>query len=323
MDISGHVYFIGNHLDVTCALPAQIAEDVRIERPSPEHLEWYRKYLKSGTYKMANLLQWYESDVTVKTTKDNPRSSSIHLTALPPDKWKYLVVASKGNGMEAHQFFMAANLVPPALWSVAHLMTKDPFGQGEGRGWGWDPVESAVRSFGPMTGPHNEPFTEDTVSELRSALVDLRALDERRFQDILRAVRLIFDLKGLPPLSDLKVLGWFAAMEMLLTHSPSLKGNDDSISHQLRTKIALLDERLPVQLDYSAFGKDTNPKKVWSALYGYRSAVAHGDLLDFKSDSLKPAKTKAIADTFLYHAVRAIARHALREPALYEALRPI
>lgn len=49
-----------------------------------------------------------------------------------------------------------------------------------------------------------------------------------------------------------------------------------------RPTLALLDARWSRKIDYSPFG-GTKPEKVWSTIYEYRSAIAHGGNADFSA----------------------------------------
>jgi hypothetical protein len=60
--------------------------------------------------------------------------------------------------------------------------------------------------------------------------------------------------------------------------------------------------------------------KVWTALYKYRSSLAHGGNLDFQND-LQVLKTEEVAEDFLKLVVRGLIRHCLKEPYLYRDLR--
>lgn len=317
MNIDGRIDFLGNCLDVSCGLPATISDNIRIERPSAENLRWYRSYLGSGTSFFSELKSSFESNIV----EVDP--SNYVYKPLPRRDWKYLAVTSSGSGIEVHEFFMVANLLSPLLWSVAHRMTTEPFGRGKAVGWGFDPLESVAKTFHPPFKPNNERLTDETIIALKESLRDYQVLSRSRFPDIAKAVQLLFDLRMITRFSQLLILGKFSVLEMLLTHSPELQGNDDSISHQIRTKIALIDKRLSTPLDYTSFGGKT-PSQVWSALYAYRSAVAHGGSIDFRGNkNLKPAISKKVADEFLSGAVRTVLRHALKEPELFESLKPV
>lgn len=121
-------------------------------------------------------------------------------------------------------------------------------------------------------------------------------------------------LKGQPYASSLRFLGYFALLESLLTHQPRESDPYDSITRQVKTKIALLNNRWIPPLDYSAFGK-TEPARVWGAMYGYRSLVAHGGRANFKGDQ-KLLRDHDTALRLVRDTVKATIRHALLEPQL-------
>jgi hypothetical protein len=110
----------------------------------------------------------------------------------------------------------------------------------------------------------------------------------------------------------LYVLGLFGVIESLLTHDP--KGGYDRLTHQIKTKVKLLNERFSTPLDYSAF--DNLPSdKIWKPLYSFRSAIAHGRIPTFDRD-LRVLKDERTAVEFLRKAAKTLLRHALEEPQL-------
>jgi hypothetical protein len=107
---------------------------------------------------------------------------------------------------------------------------------------------------------------------------------------------------------------------MLITHNPKLEDRGDSITHQMKSKIPLLSHRFDRPLDYSIF-QDANKEKIWSALYKYRSAIAHGGVPDFEDKELRVLKDSSNAKIFLKETVKALLRHCLKEPELFRDLR--
>jgi hypothetical protein len=100
--------------------------------------------------------------------------------------------------------------------------------------------------------------------------------------DLHSILQLLLELKDLPTFSPLQVLGYFAILESILTHQPDPDDRYDSITRQITQKLALLNRRWQPALDYTSFGQVTHDK-VWSKMYAYRSAIAHGTAPDFKS----------------------------------------
>jgi hypothetical protein len=110
-------------------------------------------------------------------------------------------------------------------------------------------------------------------------------------------------------------------LEMLLTHNPNDKDVGDSLSHQISTKVALLERRLAKPLNYAVLS-EAKSTVVWKKLYAFRSAIAHGGTADFKG-ALSILQSPQAATEFLAEATALILRHALDEPALFDSLKPI
>ena len=57
-------------------------------------------------------------------------------------------------------------------------------------------------------------------------------------------------------------------------------------------------------------------------LYAYRSKIAHGDVAQF-TGTLQLLRNHEVVTSFLEGATRSLVRHALNEPELVDALKPI
>jgi len=126
-------------------------------------------------------------------------------------------------------------------------------------------------------------------------------------------------LKGLPHASPLRFLGYFAILESLLTHIPHPTDPYDSITRQIKKKLALLDRRFPRKIDYSPFG-DVPPETVWTKMYNYRSQLAHGGTPQL-GDKLQVLVSHDVALTLVKETVKNVIRQALSEPQLLLDLR--
>ena len=128
-------------------------------------------------------------------------------------------------------------------------------------------------------------------------------------------------LKGLHHNSPLRFLGYFAVLESLLTHAPKPSDPYDSITRQVKKKLALLDHRFSKRKHYVPLGKapiDT----IWAKMYHYRSLVAHGGDPEFAGD-LSLLKSQGTALALIKETVKAVIRHALSEPQLLIDLRGV
>jgi len=151
------------------------------------------------------------------------------------------------------------------------------------------------------------------AEHLGQVYAKLRRYD-RNILDLAPVFKQLLELKDLPYFSPLQILGYFAILESILTHQPNPEDRYDSITRQITRKLALLDKRWSPHLDYSAFGSATH-EKIWSKMYAYRSAIAHGATPDFQSH-LSLLRNKGDANGLLKSTVKQVIRHCLVEPQL-------
>jgi hypothetical protein len=156
---------------------------------------------------------------------------------------------------------------------------------------------------------------EPVIQQIGTVHEGIRRIGQS-FPQVRRAIARYYNLDFVgerAPARSLYVLGLFSVIESLLTHEPS--GEHDSLGHQIRTKMLLLNRRFNTPLDFSVFGAGAVPATVWSKLYAFRSIIAHGKEPDFSSklQLLKDART---ATAFLDSAAKALLRQGLVEPEL-------
>ena len=137
--------------------------------------------------------------------------------------------------------------------------------------------------------------------------------------DVSRVTQQLLDLRSLDADSDMAFLGYFTILESLLVHKPDPKDPTDSITRQVKKKVALLDNRWVPKIDYSTFS-GIAPEAIWGKMYDLRSVIAHGDVPNFKG-GLKSLRDFRNAQSLLMCTVRSIARYALDEPQLILDLR--
>lgn len=160
--------------------------------------------------------------------------------------------------------------------------------------------------------------TDLWVKDLRTVANRIADLGEKH-KEVARALELFRQTDAVHPSHTLHLLGLFAVVELLITHNP--KGSFDSLSHQIRTKITLLEKRFCRPLDYAQFGTTTKDK-VWTRLYEFRSRIAHGASTDLRGSMQVLGSPKA-ATEFLRRATKLLVRRALFEPELVLDLREI
>jgi hypothetical protein len=236
-------------------------------------------------------------------------------------EWRYYLIAFSDHGNELFTFLRAANLSRPALQTIYHVYTEEPFGKGRVMGWGGDPVAGVVAYEIPHLRPL-EVLDENAMQRLRAAYRALTRLDPTKHLAIASATQAFEALKRIPSGNSLRVLGLFSVLEMLLTHNPNDRELGDSLAHQISTKVPLLMQRFSEPFDRENFGKGAPDSTVWKKLYEYRSAIAHGGQADFMG-RLQLLDSPTVVLEYLDETVRRLVRHALDEPDLVDALKPV
>lgn len=236
---------------------------------------------------------------------------STSFDLLPEHEWRYYVVSTDDNGSTNYNLHLASNISEIVL-EISALTFRS-------HGYGW---RSAIlqNHFDRHLVPAKHIGNIELL-DMAETYKTYMSLDKEAYPEIERAMNMFDSLSFLMENSPFHVLGLFAIIEMLITHNPKLEDRGDSITHQMLSKIPLLSHRFQKPLNYSFYFKNETEKKVWSALYKYRSAMAHGGTSDFTSGELKTLKDANNADTFLREVVKALLRHSLNEPQLYRDLR--
>lgn len=89
--------------------------------------------------------------------------------------------------------------------------------------------------------------------ELTATIYSSLKKHDNRLIDIKHLAGQLSQLKALPHKSPLRFLGYFAILESLLTHAPMPTDPYDSITRQVKKKVALLNRRWDKALDYTPF----------------------------------------------------------------------
>jgi hypothetical protein len=233
----------------------------------------------------------------------------------PESEWRYYVLSFRGNNAVVEELEMAANLSPIELEFGFTLISAVPGARGLllNANRLFHVLESAGMDAGFFVNPSHANLEE--VRHIHSQLQQ----DDRELDEIKRIARRVTDLKGFPHRSPLQFLGYFAVLEALLTHNPKPGDPYDSITRQIKKKIALLNNRFESTLDYSPFG-NAAPEKIWAKMYEYRSQLAHGGNPEFTGD-LSLLGNHEQAFKLLKETVKAVIRQALSEPRLLLDLR--
>uniref|UniRef100_UPI004049E5C7 hypothetical protein n=1 Tax=Flavobacterium sp. TaxID=239 RepID=UPI004049E5C7 len=135
----------------------------------------------------------------------------------------------------------------------------------------------------------------------------------KAFQDFIK-------LAEIPESNPFKILSYFSILEYVLTTN----NPNTSITHQLATKIMLLNKRLQEEICISKFFKvNPNLDTLIKKLYDLRSQIAHGSFSGFETFKIEtkyPLK-QAIPDFIYQELLTKIIIQSLIEPELIEDLR--
>jgi hypothetical protein len=237
---------------------------------------------------------------------------------IPEDQWRYFVISFDGSNSTSTQIERALSIAPFEL-KIGFTLLREVF-----RGSGAPTlIYHPARLFSQVKrlSGGKLPFvdvTEPNVKSIRLLVNQVRTFNHPSL-NLKRFLEQVLDLDALPHESRLLFLGYFAILESLVTHQPKKTDTIDSITRQVKQKVALLDNRWQPRIDYSAFGT-SKPDTIWSAMYSYRSCLAHGGEPDFKNDlQLLHDHDRALG--LLGQTVKSILRQALSEPQLVLDLR--
>lgn len=189
----------------------------------------------------------------------------------------------------------------------------------EAEGRTWDPLrlsqilDDAMHGFLPFVD-----VSRNDVEEIRKIHSQLIHHDNSQL-NLQALAGQIGQLKGFPRTSPLRFLGYFALLESLLTHIPKPSDPYDSITRQVKKKLALLNRRFPRSIDYAPFG-GAEADTVWAKMYAYRSQLAHGGNPQFNGE-FQALLNYETALALIKETVKAVTRQALTEPQLILDLR--
>ena len=246
-----------------------------------------------------------------------PKSGSGKYVQLPASQWRYFVIEFSSDNENLELLQQALAIAPYGLEIGSTLLTATLNNQAVPVCIYRPPrlfqllseLDSAFRSKQGNVRTLTEADGEQ-ISEVYTRL----GTHDHKIIDLHRIINLVLELKDLPPFSPLQILGYFAVLESILTHQPNPDDRYDSITRQITQKLALLNSRWYPALNYTSFGNATHDK-IWSKMYAYRSAIAHGTTPDFKS-KLSMLGTADNANVLIRDAVKKTTCQALIEPQL-------
>src|SRR5271157_232548 len=244
------------------------------------------------------------------------RASDGTVEFLREDEWRYFVIHCEGITESLREIERAARLAPVEL-EIAFKIGE--LSNGESGGYTLHPGRLFYRMQEAGWGRFGfVKIGAAEIEQIKNLLAPLEAHDRSEI-DVDRLTDELLELDALPPRSPLLLLGYFGMLESLLTHQSDPKDPLDSITRQIKNKVALLDNRFDHRLDYSSFA-EASAEKIWTRMYELRSRLAHGDAPNFEG-KLSILRDHQNALQVIRQTVKAVLRQALREPKLVADLK--
>jgi len=164
-------------------------------------------------------------------------------------------------------------------------------------------------------------FSKNDIEEIKQIynLIQEFTVKEGDYPYIKKSLDDFSMLKVVPRETPFFYVSMFSIIESLLVHNPT--DSDKGITHQLATKLNLLNKRFEYPLVLQDYFK--NPatfEKTIKKLYNYRSAIAHGDFANFQKD-LQTIESKEKATKFIYKLLKNVIIQSLKEPDLISDLK--
>lgn len=237
-----------------------------------------------------------------------PLPDKGEIQTLPENEWRYYVIAFHGTNETICDIQTAADLAPVELELGLTVMRE----MGEGV------LYQPDRLFHVLSHAHYEgsflvEISDAVVQDIKTLFAKLQHHDAQLL-DVKALAERLGELKGLPKRSPLRFLGYFAILESLLTHPPKPSDPYDSITRQVKKKIALLDNRWNPKLNYGSFS-GASEETIWGKMYTYRSLLAHGTRAELTGE-LAILKSHEQALALIKETVKSVARQGLIEPQL-------
>lgn len=285
----------------------ELAPGHELRRAAPNEVEAIKERLKNLTasWPLSPFRLW-----------EQQLSDASDPEVLSEENWRYHVIGFRGNNQTVVALSHAFNLTRLELEVGFTVLVRDPL---QGTIWHsgrlFQVLETAKFGDGASFFVDISPADVDEIRAIHSHL----HRHERALLNVETLAAQLGQLKEFPHSSPLRFLGYFAILESILTHAPKPSDPYDSITRQVKKKLALLDRRFSRKIDYARFG-GVSSEKIWTKMYAYRSRLAHGGNPQFTNEFAALGNHDA-ALMLIKETVKSVIRQALSEPQLLIDLR--
>lgn len=295
-------------------VPFQLAQDLTLDKATPEQIAEIKPKLDLLLTKHGAGVDFYEKDYQPIASETQPGLTNWETRDLDPHEFRYHVINYKNSNYWLHQLESAAILskVEMILGPEVH------YENGHQMGWGHN-TQRHPQIIAALVPTLKD---EDFISATKEQLEDLTTIYQK-FVDVhgtspklISAIGEYISLQGIARSSKFQIIGLFTILEGAITHKPKPNDPYESITRQIKQKVALLNNRFDTKLGYSHhFGNTMAPEKVWEKLYACRSTIAHGGSPDYAKE-LSVLRNHRNVVRFLRQVVRSVLRQMLLEPQL-------
>lgn len=309
--------FIASHLQVEGKLPVELIPGHTFRAATDTEVTDIRNYLSSSIPRDA--YYWVPYDGLVKEERNGSRTT-FHIEQLPREKWKYWVLAFEGTNRHIREIELVGQLLPFAFDFGFIFYYSEPSQTGILSGRQIMPLHIIERYSSPDKAHANaESVTSEQLESIGKLFNTYQELPPE-YVFVKKALSSFADIRRVPEISELVIVGLFSIIESLITHAPRLSETLDSINHQITNKIILLRKRYSRTILPSQYFLHATEESIWKKLYGYRSAVAHGTPVSFESD-YQVLKDRESVVRFLRDNLKELLLVAIQEPAFILDLR--
>jgi Apea-like HEPN len=312
------ISFVATNVQVTGTLPIIIAPGHVFRRAFSHEIKWFEELLNNFLNLPARAFEY--NSKTLKTNVSDEQFS-YNTVELPESEWKYWVVESEPRSYDKISEIKRLFLLLPVDLDFAFTIYANhekPLGfpgylpahvrqiyRLENLTDGLPPalITQKIASIGDLLDCYEKIKDDPGYSFIKHAL------------DNFEVVRTISDELAI------KGVGLFSIIESLVSHKPDLKDPHESITKQIQNKMALLRKRYSRKIPMNEYFDKANEDTTWSKLYGYRSAIAHGDPVSFSPKGYKILRDHKTVIRFLSENIKELILFALKDPEFISDLR--
>lgn len=302
-------------IDVTCDLPVEILPGHFLRRAREREIPVIREFLGQRLAHGSNFPAWQRFEWLVT---DSNGQIQAQIIGVPPERWRYWVVAFNGKDQRLHEIARVSPLLTPDIDMplLIYFEELDQQGRESARAWGMRMGDS----FDPMKMSLPRAITREELSRILKLVEQVTAVSTA-FPFVAHALDNYLSVRAIDRVSEMRIVGFFSVIEALITHKPRRVETLDSIGHQVSSKAVLLRKRFGRDIDPANYFDPIPEPKLWDKLHEYRSRIAHGESTDIAAD-LSVLRNRDSVDRFLRAFAKELIVFGLHDPAFLADLKP-